>query len=233
MNFFDAHTHVSTISPKILNISLVSTDENCWERLLLEQSFPNKIIFLGIHPWYVEDAVLGWENRLEDFLINNSNVGVGECGLDKKNGIDFSKQRQLFEIQVKLACKYNRLLSIHSVHADGSVLEILERIRSKGVIHSFSGSLESAYHYIKVGFKISFSPTIIYKNRKKIRAVIKALPIESMVIETDFTNCIGGNKKTASNTMVDLLQEIATIRGENFDDIANIIYKNSIDFFLK
>ena len=232
MKFFDVHTHLSELPPEISNISIVSTKESEWEKLLLKINFPEKIVSLGIHPWFSESTISGWESRLTKLLEKNRYIGIGECGLDKKCVIDMQIQKSVFEKQVEMASIYSRPLSIHSLHTDGSILSILKKYNTNGIIHAFCGSLESAYQYISAGFKISFSPSITLQNRKKLIAIAKELPLNSIVVETDSPDSSKIDELFSAPTgVIHIIHEISKIRNEKFEIVADVIYENSIEIF--
>ena len=95
--------------------------------------------------------------KLEELLKNNKVVAIGEIGLDYHYGKDDKdKQLELFEYQLRLAEKYNLPVSIHSRDAVKDTIDILSKYKVKGSTHCFSGSLEVAKIYIKMGFFLKY-----------------------------------------------------------------------------
>ena len=94
------------------------------------------------------------------------------------------KQIKLFETQLSLAEKYNIPVIVHSRDATEDTINSLKKFKCKGVIHSFSGSLETAKIYIKMGYLLGVNGVITFKN-SKIKEVIKEVGLESIVLETD------------------------------------------------
>ena len=126
---------------------------------------------------------------LYDINGNNKFLAIGEIGLDyfwRKDNKE--EQIKVFESQIKLAKKYDLPIIIHNREASGDILEILKQnapYASGGIIHCFSASLEWAKEVMKLGFYISFSGTLTYKNAKNIQAVAKEIPLDRLLVETD------------------------------------------------
>ena len=140
---------------------------------------------LGIHPEEVEHVKDSDLDFIEDHLKHKKIIGIGEIGLDyhytKKNRL---AQIQLFETQLKLAEKYHMPVVIHSREATEDTINSLKKYHVHGVIHSFSGSLETAKIYIRMGFLLGINGVITFKNCN-LKEVIKEIPLEYIVLETD------------------------------------------------
>ena len=140
---------------------------------------------LGIHPEEVEHVKEYDLEFIEDHLKHKKIIGIGEIGLDyhytKKNRL---AQIQLFEAQLKLAEKYHMPVVIHSREATEDTINSLKKYHVHGVIHSFSGSLETAKIYIEMGFLLGINGVITFKNCN-LKEVIKEIPLEYIVLETD------------------------------------------------
>ncbi|MDD5836171.1 MAG: TatD family hydrolase [bacterium] len=151
------------------------------EVISLTKQFDNMYGVIGIHP----------ENVLEEVdltIFNNIDkkiVGIGEIGLDyhyTKETRD--KQIEMFEYQLDLAEKLNLPVVIHSRDATQDTIDILKRHHNFGVIHSFSGSLEVAKEYIKMGFALGINGVVTFKNCN-LKDTLKNIDINSIVLETD------------------------------------------------
>ena len=140
---------------------------------------------LGIHPEVVDSYKEEDLKLIEENILNKKIVAVGEIGLDyhytKENR---EKQIELFERQLKIAEKYNKPVVIHSRDATNDTIDILKKYKVKGVIHSFSGSLEMANIYVKMGFLLGINGVITFKNCR-LKDVIKEIGINNIVLETD------------------------------------------------
>ena len=165
INFIDTHAHIydeyyDSIDDVIIQSckkgvdciinSGVDTKSN---REVLNLASQNKNMFcaIGIHPEYASIYKKEDLKFLEDNLSNNKVVALGEIGLDYHYTTDNKEeQKSLFEYQLSLAEKYNLPVIVHSRDATLDTIETLKKYKVKGVIHSFSGSLEVANIYIKI-----------------------------------------------------------------------------------
>ena len=112
-------------------------------------------------------------------------VGIGEIGLDYHYGKENrDEQIILFKKQLDLASELNLPVVIHSRDATKDTVDILKNYSLNGVIHCFSGSLEIAKEYIKMGFLLGIGGVVTFKN-SKLPLVVKEIPLESIVLETD------------------------------------------------
>ena len=149
--------------------------------------YPSIYMTIGFHPDEVDMLTDKDINDLEVLLKTNKKiVGIGEIGLDYyHNDMNKEKQREIFIKQIELAEKYDLPIVIHSRESIGEVLEILkEHPKARGVIHCFSGSLEMAQEFIKIGFYLGIGGVITFKN-SKLKEVIKELSLDHIVLETD------------------------------------------------
>lgn len=155
------------------------------EVLKLIEKYPNMYGAIGIHPEYVEDYTKEDLDFIESNINNSKIVAIGEIGLDYHYTKDNKeKQIELFELQLKLAEKYNIPIIIHSREATEDTINCLKKYNITGVIHSFSGSLETAKIYIKMGFLLGLNGVITFKN-SKLKEVIKEIDLENIIFETD------------------------------------------------
>ena len=133
-------------------------------------------------------------NELETEFLNNKDsklVALGECGIDMSNwkgGRDIKDQLHLFEEQIKLAVKYDLPLVVHNRNGNNYVLELLNRyvpLGLKGVIHCFDADWEYAKDILNLGFYISFSGMITYPKKDYLIEVVKNVPLDRFLVETD------------------------------------------------
>lgn len=145
----------------------------------------NVFITLGYHPEFADaigdDDLELLENQIKEYKP----VAVGEIGLDYHYCKDNkNSQIALFEKQLKLAVKYNLPVVIHTRDATLDTINILKKYNLKGVIHCFSGSLEVALEYIKMGYFLGIGGVVTFKN-SHLKDVIKEMGLKNVVLETD------------------------------------------------
>lgn len=140
---------------------------------------------LGIHPEDVENYQEKDLAFIEENIAHEKIVAIGEIGLDYHYGKENKEaQIKLFEAQLALAEKYNMPVVIHSREATLDTINSLKKYKVKGVIHSFSGSLETAKIYMEMGFLLGINGVITFKNCN-LKDVIKEIDLHNIVLETD------------------------------------------------
>lgn len=184
---------------------------------------------LGIHP----ESVLDYKKEDIDFIEQHLNdekiVAIGEIGLDYHYGKE-NKEAQiiLFEEQLKLAEKYNKPVIIHSRDATLDTIETIKKYKVRGVIHSFSGSLETANIYLKLGFLLGVNGVITFKNCN-LKDVIKEIPLEKIVLETDspyLTPVPFRGERNDSSHINEIAEFVASLKGVSMEHLANITNEN-------
>ena len=155
------------------------------EVLDLIQEYPSMYGTIGLHPEeadrYTEKDLLFLEQHLKDDKV----IGIGEIGLDyhytKENK---ERQKELFRSQLRLAQEYHLPVVVHSREATEDTICILKEFPDvRGVIHSFSGSLETAHIYIKMGYKLGINGVVTFKN-SHLKEILPEI-VSHIVLETD------------------------------------------------
>ena len=172
---------------------------------------------------------------LEELIKSNKVIALGEIGLDyywtKENK---DKQIYFFEKQLELAEKYNLPVIIHSRKASQDVYDILKKYNVKGSMHCYAGSLEMAKEFIKLGFKIGVDGPITYSNNVKGIELIKEIPIESILLETDSPYLAPEPNRGKQNSPLNLIyiaEKVADIRGISVDEVIEKTTKNAKELF--
>ena len=183
---------------------------------------------------------------------------IGEIGLDFHYDLsDRDVQRYWFRRQIQLANELKMPIAIHSREADQETMDILkeegaftvERAswfpKRKGpngemlpdcrvLLHCFSGSRELAEQYVKLGATISIAGPVTYKNNRKTREVVEALPIEFLLVETDapyLTPEPFRGKKNKSPFVEHTARKVAEIKGMDYEEVAKITCQNAKVFY--
>ena len=163
--------------------------ETSKEVLELADQYPFLVAAVGIHPsdcgkcGELADAMA----ELERLCAHPKAVAIGEIGLDYYwDDMPREVQKSWFEAQLQLAKKLGKPVVIHDREAHGDTFDMICRYPEViGVMHSYSGSIEMAKEYLKRGWYISFSGVATFKNAARVREVVKAIPHERILIETD------------------------------------------------
>ena len=207
------------------------------ESLNLSKNYDNIFSTIGYHPDQAEKFDDEMLKLLEDMIINNKEkvVGIGEIGLDYHyEGYDKEKQHMLFKAQLDLATKLNLPVVIHSRDAVEDTINILKQYNLKGVIHSFSGSYETATIYLKMGYKLGINGVVTFKN-SKLKETLSKLTPNDLVLETDSPYLTPepyrGQKNDSSNIPIiaDFISNIYNISLEDLSEITNNNIKSVFD----
>ena len=151
--------------------------------LALAEKYPFFYAAVGIHP---ENIGGGEVTEIEDLARRKKCVAIGEIGLDYYWTDDNKdRQRALFEEQLVLANRLNLPVIVHDREAHADTLELLKKHRPKGVVHSFSGSAETAKEILNLGMYIGIGGVLTFKNAKKLPEIAAALPSDRFLLETD------------------------------------------------
>lgn len=189
---------------------------------------------IGIHPEAVNSCTDADLKYIEDHLSDKKIIAIGEIGLDYHYGKeDKEKQIRLFEKQLKLAEKYNMPVIVHSRDATLDTINCLKKYKVKGIIHSFSGSYETASIYIKMGFLLGINGVITFKNAN-LKDVIKRIGLEHVTIETDSPylapHPYRGTKNSPKNVIV-IVDFLADLFKTTAQEVENITSNNISKIF--
>jgi TatD DNase family protein len=193
--------------------------------LKVAEEHPQVAYTLGLHPYYVSEHRAVDLEFLAKSLQGSGAVGVGECGLDYYlKDLDRIKQQKIFEAQVILAKHFDLPLVLHVRGAVDDVFNTLKKHQYyKAVMHSFNGSIEQAQKITEQGVYLGFGPAVCNPKAQKLQAVIKHVPIENLMIETDAPDQPFYDRVGKRNLPIDLLRvnlEIANILGVEPDFLA-------------
>ncbi len=204
------------------------------EVLNLINTYDNIYGALGIHPEYVLEYSSDDIKFIEDNLNNKKVLAIGEIGLDYHYTKDNKEEQiKLFSTQLALAEKYNIPVIIHSRDATLDTLNTLKKYQVKGIIHSFSGSKETALEYLKMGFLLGVNGVITFKNAN-IKDVIKEIPLEKIVLETDSPYLTPEPFRGCQNNpshIIDIAKFVANLHNVSLEELAKITNNNLNNLF--
>lgn len=162
--------------------------EGCQDAMALAKKYPFVYAAVGVHPDHAGELNAETFAELEKWCQEEKVVAVGEIGLDYHwDEYPREVQKEWFIRQLELARKLNLPVNIHSRDAAEDTFQIMKEHANglKGIIHCFSGSKELAVEYVKLGFHIGVGGVVTFKNGKKLKQVVEAIPLTSIVLETD------------------------------------------------
>lgn len=190
---------------------------------------------IGFHPTELNDFKEEYFDFLEKNIMNKKIVGIGEIGLDYHyEDTDKNKQINVFTRQLEIAEKYDKPIVVHSRDSIQDTYNILSNYKLKGSIHCFSGSVEMAKLFVKLGYKLGVGGIITYKNAKNIKEVVKNIDLSYILLETDSPYLspepYRGTKNDPSNIPF-IAETIADIKNVSKIDVARITTDNAIAEF--
>ena len=206
-----------------------------YESLTLAQKYKSIYATAGIHPHDSKDVAEDYLQELRKLLDNEKIVAVGEMGLDYFRNISNPEtQKIVFKAQLQLAEEMSKPIVFHNREADEDIINILSDFPNViGVAHCFSSSYETAIKLIEMGFYISFSGNLTFKN-SHLPEVAKKLPLDRLLVETDspFLSPVPfrGETNEPGRTRY-VVEKLAEIFDSNIDQIASITTANAKNLF--
>ncbi|MFV8270032.1 TatD family hydrolase [Flavobacterium sp. GT2N3] len=177
MEFFNLHTHKSTIQPNVIEIVNQYPQE-------FDATIPYYSI--GIHPWFIVEEQIESDLLIIESKLNEANcLAVGECGLDKRTEIPMELQQMVFEKQLLLAQQYQKPVVIHCVAAFQEVIALKKKLNISVpmLIHGFSKKTQVAKQLVDTGFYISFGKYLLLNT--ELEVVFRSVPNNRFFLETD------------------------------------------------
>ena len=190
---------------------------------------------VGVHAHEADEAAEKDFAEIEKLYAHKKVVAVGEIGLDYH--YDFSpreRQLEVFERQLILANKLDLPVIIHDREAHEDTLRLLKKHRPKGVVHCFSGSVESAKEVLSLGMYIGLGGAVTFKNAKKPVEVAKFVPDDYLLLETDcpYMAPVPYRGKRCDSSMIASTAElIASVRNTDAQTLIDCCHENADRLF--
>ena len=206
--------------------------------LSVAKSHRNVWCSAGVHPDEQADGREVGFDELVRMAQDERVVAIGETGLDyfRVEG-DTEWQRERFRVHIRAARALAKPLVIHTREAAADTLRILDEEGARevgGVMHCFTETWDVAQAAMDLGFHISFSGIVTFKNAKDLKEVAKRVPLERMLVETDSPYLAPVPHRGESNQPAyvrHVAEEIARLRGIAFDDVARATTANFFRLF--
>lgn len=251
---FDSHAHlnderfdedreelISSLQEK--GVDLVVNPGACIKTSIESVELANKYDFIyaavGVHPHDVGDLDDTAIDTLRKLATENEKVvAIGEIGLDYYyDNYPRDIQQKWFIKQIELANELKLPIIIHDRDAHGDTLEIIKKYKSPEigcVLHCYSGSVELAREYVKMGCYISLSGTVTFKNNKKTKEVAREIPLDRLFIETDspyMAPTPHRGKRNDPSLVQFVADTIAVEKGVSYETVCKATKENAKKFF--
>jgi TatD DNase family protein len=194
---------------------------------------------LGIHPMYMDTALLDDLEMLDQYVRNNNPVAIGEIGLDyfltnsRDNPDNIQRQHIFYEEQLKIANHYQLPVILHVRNSIDDILKQLRKYKlTGGIAHAFNGSFQQAQQFIDLGFKLGFGGAMTYSRALKIRELAAKLPLEAIVLETDAPDIppewVGKGGRNSPLELPKIAQVLAELKQVNVSQVVDITSLNAL-----
>lgn len=258
MRLFDSHAHLSdeqfqddfesvltrAVEAGVERILLPASDLADSHKIikLIEQQPERLVAAVGVHPHEAKSYNQESESELARLLQHAQVVAVGEIGLDYH--YDFSpreQQKAVFKAQLRLAHEYGKTLVLHDREAHGDFLEVLQTAKREGllaeqagVVHCYGGSWEFAKQLLQLGFYLGFDGPITFKNARQSHEVIRNMPQDRLLIETDspyLSPVPYRGKRNEPAYVLEICRKIAELWQKPLAEVAELSYQNTLRLF--
>ena len=223
-------------------INVGSSVETCKETVKLMETYDFIYGALGVHPSDISglnEESLKW---IEEMAAHPKTVAVGEIGLDyywEKDPEIRKQQKYWFRRQLELAERTGLPVIIHSRDAAQDTMEIMKEDSKKGirgVIHCYSYSEEMALEYVKMGYYIGVGGVVTFKNARKLKEAVEAIPAEKILLETDCPYMAPEpyrGKRNSSLYLPLVAEKIGELKGLSREEVISITTENATRLFRK
>lgn len=209
-----------------------------WRNVLeLTERYPFVYGMIGVHPDEVGALDQECFAEMEELLKRDKIVAVGEIGLDYYwDNESHDVQKQWFIRQLELARKNGLPVNIHSREAAADTMDILKQYGQgmKAVIHCYSYSKEMAREYVRMGYLIGIGGVVTFKNARKLKETVQAIPMSHIVLETDCPYLApepNRGKRNSSINLHDVAAAIAELKGQTKEEVIRITEENGRRFY--
>lgn len=216
---------------------LAAVSARLWPKLkAVAASYPGLYPSYGLHPVWLAEHCPEHLDRLADWLTQERPVAIGECGLDYYLAdLDPDLQTEYFVGQLRLARQHDLPVVIHARHAVDHVVKLVRRFAGvRGMVHSFSGSADQARRLLDLGILPSFGGPLTYPRANRLRGLMKVLPLDGFLLETDSPDQPGSMHPGQRNEpayLVEVLACVAELRNADPAEIAAATTDNARRLF--
>jgi TatD DNase family protein len=220
-------------------IFTVGTERKDWKRALeIADSHTGIYAILGVHPHNAKEIDDRTYSTLRELCRNEKVRAFGEIGLDFfRNRSPRDVQTKRFREQIALARELLLPIVVHDRDAHKETLDILKSEKADqcgGIIHCFSGDYRMASECLDIGFHISVPGTITFKNATEFREIVRKLPVESLLVETDapfLAPVPFRGKRNEPGFVRYTAQKVAELKGMTFEKVAEVTTGNALKIF--
>lgn len=247
---FDSHAHYNdeafhTDLPEVIGqmcqngvigaINCAGDAESSYRCVSLAERYRIFYAAVGVHPEFAGEVGGDWLSPIRSLLAEEKVVAIGEIGLDYHYDTP-SRNSQLlvFEAQLQLAAESGFPVIVHSRDATEDTLTLLRKYRPAGVLHCFSGSVETMKEIVGLGMYIGFTGVVTFKNARRAKEVAAAVPPQRLLLETDCPYMAPEpfrGKRTTSDMIAYTAEAIGGVRGLTGQEVIDLARENTKRLF--
>lgn len=253
VSWIDVHTHLEMIETntedilsqardqKVNHMITIGCHPNDFDKVcaISEKYAPQVAATVGVHPHESKIFDSSIETKMRELAKRPYVVGLGEMGLDYYyNHSDQNVQKEVFEKQIQMAIELDLPIEIHTRDAEADTMDILKKYKGKvrGLFHCFTGTQTLADFGLDLGFYISISGVVTFKNSEGLRNIVKTIPLDRLFVETDapfLAPVPMRGKKNEPAYVVHTAEKIAELKNVSLDDLSAQLKKNVNTLFTK
>ena len=208
------------------------------QSVALAERYPHLYAAVGFHPENLEGASLDQLSEIEAMAAHRKVKAIGEIGLDyywEKDPDKRKLQQDFCSAQLSLAEKLDLTVIFHDREAHKDSLDMVRaHPNARGVFHCYSGSVEDAKTLVIMGWMVSFTGVVTFKNARRALEVIEWLPMDRIMIETDAPYMAPEpyrGKRNDSRYVFRMAEAIAQVKGLTAEEVGRITTENGKRFF--
>ncbi|MBP1918717.1 TatD family hydrolase [Youngiibacter multivorans] len=247
-NIFDSHAHyddeqfdedreellIELKKSGVVGILNMSSDYKSIETTrILTETYPFIYGACGIHPENADEYNESVKAEMIELLKGERFRAVGEIGLDYywESNPPKEIQKKVMRDQMEIAKTLGMPVILHDRDAHGDILQIVREFPEvTGVFHSFSGSVEMAREAVALGYYLGISGVATFKNARKLPEVIKEIPLDRLLLETDAPYMAPvpyRGKRNRSDYLIHVAEKIAELKGNNVEEVLEATADNA------
>lgn len=237
---FDTHIHLDVMTsaardalPEGYQAIVPGITPDATRTWLAEREVPRGVQSAAAwHPWYLPPVSDDARRALRGLCARPDVAWVGETGLDyyrHKTGEERALARQWFVEHLRLAAELDMPVIVHCVRAHGECLELLTGSGTRGIIHAYSGSLETVRDYARRGYCVGIGAAVTRGRSKRVRAAAADAPEASLVLETDAPYMFTGEgepREGVPSDIRDVYNEVAALRASSPQELVELVERN-------
>jgi len=216
--------------------------ESTRDTVELAKRYTHVYAAVGVHPSEIEELDEEFMEWMREQTAWEKTVAIGEIGLDyywDKEPEVQARQREWFGRQIELARETGLPIIVHSRDAAADTMEVMKAHHAEeipGVIHCYSYSKEMAYEFIKMGYYIGVGGVVTFKNAKKLKETVEAIPLERILLETDCPYMAPEpyrGKRNSSLYLPYVVEKIAELKGVSTEEVERVTEANARALFTR